>query len=283
MRAPSSQRSRPILEVSQLTVRRGGQTLLEEVDWRVETGGHWVVLGPNGSGKTSLLRALCGYLPPTAGTVRVLGKTYGQADWALLRRRIGLVSNALGRIVRPEETALAAVLSGREAMINYWGEPAGPELARARLLLKRVGCAGLEERTWEILSQGERQRILIARALFGRPALLLLDEPCAGLDPVAREAFLAFLGRLAGRRRTPGLVLVTHHVEEILPGFNRLLLLRAGRVVFAGEREEGLTRKHLEATFGSRVRLAREGSRWRLTVRAGRKGHLRQGAGIQLD
>jgi iron complex transport system ATP-binding protein len=256
----------PILSVSRLGIRRGRTHILREVDWRVERGQHWAVLGANGSGKTSLLSALTGYLMPTEGEFSVLGQRYGEADWRDLRRHIGLVSSALRQRMGDTEPALETVASGRYAMIDFWGRLTRADRAAALRILRRVECAHLAERPWAVLSQGERQRVLIGRALMARPRLLILDEPCAGLDPAAREQFLGFIQKLGSAPRGPALVLVTHHVEEIMPAFTHALLLREGRVLAAGAKRVVLTSARLGETFGARVRLLRRGARLEMRV-----------------
>lgn len=256
----------PILEVSGLTVVRDGNVILEDVSWRIAPGEHWVILGANGSGKTSLLAALTGYLMPTRGSLSVWGQRFGECDWRALRTRIGLVSSSLRQMMPDHETALEAVVSGRGAVIDLWGTPSPADARTARRLLESVEAGDLGGRAWAVLSQGERQRVLIARALMARPRLLILDEPCAGLDPVAREHFLQFLDRLGRRPDAPVLVLVTHHVEEITPVFTHALLLRGGRVVGAGPRKAVLTSRHLSTLFGAPVRLACSHGVHRLTV-----------------
>ena len=248
-----------VLEVSGLRVSRGSTEILRGVDWRVSAGEHWVILGPNGCGKTSLLKSLIGYLAPTDGGIALLGRRYGAADWRELRLRIGVVTSALQAGIPPAETALDTVVSGRYAQIDLWARPTRADKAGATRLLRTIGAGHLAGREWAFLSQGERQRVLIARALIARPRLLILDEPCAGLDPVARSDFLGLVDRLARRRRGPSLVLVTHHVEEITPGFSHVLLMRAGLVVASGPRGRVLTSANLAAGFGARLRL--EGSR----------------------
>jgi iron complex transport system ATP-binding protein len=248
-------KQQPIFEVEKLRVERDA-VILHEVNWRVECGQHWVILGANGSGKTSLLSVLTGYLAPTAGTISVLGETYGRADWRELRTRIGLVSSSIRQLMPPHENALDAVASGRRAMIGMWGEVAEADARRAAEILREVEAEYLSERPWRFLSQGERQRVLIGRALMADPRLLVLDEPCAGLDPVAREHFLAFIERLLGRPDAPTLVLVTHHVEEIVAGFTHVLVLRAGRVLAAGSRESVMTSATLSRAFDAPLRLA---------------------------
>ncbi len=254
-----------ILRVDGLTVRRGKQVILDSVDWRIRRGEHWIVLGANGSGKTSLLSALTGYLTPSAGRVEVLDAVYGRADWRELRRRIGLVSSSIRQLMPEEDPALAIVLGGRDAVIGAWREAAARDKAAARAALRETECAELAERPWAVLSQGERQRVLMARALVARPAVMLLDEPCAGLDPVAREKFLAFIERLASARKSGvTLVWITHHVEEITPSFSHALVLKGGRVLASGEKKGVLTSKILSEAFGAKMRLRCLGGRYDL-------------------
>lgn len=256
----------PVLAINDLRVARGRTTILRGVNWRVAPGEHWVILGANGSGKTSLLKALTGFLSPTAGEVSLLGKTYGHADWRALRLKIGVVTTTFTAAIPPAEVALDTVVSGKFAQLDLWHAGTRADRVAAKKLLRFVGLAKIADREWAYLSQGERQRVLIARALMARPRLLILDEPCAGLDPVARGRFLVFLEKLARRRgkNAPALVLVTHHVEEITPAFTHALLLRAGRVLTAGPRRAVLNSKNLSATFGARLRLQRRGRALRL-------------------
>jgi iron complex transport system ATP-binding protein len=259
--------SRSILAVSDLTIRHGDTVILDRVSWTVRRGEHWVILGANGSGKTSLLAALTGYLSPTAGEVTVLGETFGASDWRELRKRIGIVSSSVRQLMADHEPALTTVVSGKYAMIDYWGRPSPADRDAARRILRLVEAEYLAERPWLVLSQGERQRVLIGRALMARPRLLILDEPCAGLDPVAREHFLAFLERLGRQRGAPALVFVTHHVEEIVPVFSHALLLRAGRVLHAGEKRATLTTARLSAAFDAKLRVSNGNERYRLQLR----------------
>lgn len=253
-----------ILEISGLTVRRGKTAILRGVDWRVERGEHWAVLGPNGCGKTSLLKSLTGYLSPTSGTIDVLGKRYGETDWRELRLKIGIVTSALQASIPAAEPAIETVVSGRYAQLDLWMRPTRADLAAARRLLRFAGCAYLADREWLYLSQGERQRVLIARALMARPRLLILDEPCAGLDPVARDEFLRFIDRLARQRTGPALVLVTHHIEEITPAFTHALMLRAGTVFASGKKPAVVTSRALSGAFGAPLRVEARRGRYRL-------------------
>jgi iron complex transport system ATP-binding protein len=257
----------PILAVSGLTVRRGKDLILDGVSWTVKPGEHWVIIGANGSGKTSLLSALTGYLTPTAGEVEVLSRRYGRTDWRELRKRIGLVSSAIRQRIPPEEPALETVVSGKSAMIDFWGRMTATERRRAREILRSIECEALEKRPWLYLSQGERQRVLIGRALMAKPRVLILDEPCAGLDPAAREHFLQFLQRLGSGARPPALVLVTHHAEEIMPVFSHALILKKGQALAQGPLPKTLNSKTLSQAFGETARLQRTRGRYRLDFR----------------
>ena len=256
-----------ILEISRLEVSRGETRILREVDWRVERGEHWAILGLNGSGKTSLLKALTGYLSPSAGSLALLGKQYGDTDWRELRLHVGIVTSALQASIPGAEVALETVISGHYAQLDLWVRPTRRDRTEARRWLRFVGASGLEKREWLFLSQGERQRVLIARALMANPRLLILDEPCAGLDPVAREEFLRFVETLARRRGGPSLVLVTHHVEEITPSFTHALVLRGGRVFASGPKRTVLTSRKLGGAFGARIALRERRGRYQAEVR----------------
>jgi iron complex transport system ATP-binding protein len=253
---------RPVLEVTDLQVKRGDTAILRGVSWRVQPGEHWVVLGANGSGKTSLLKALTGFLSPSAGQIHVLGQEYGASDWRELRLKVGVVTSAFAASIPPAEVALDTVVSGKFAQLDLWAEVSPRDRNDARRLLKMVDAIDIADRPWLYLSQGERQRVLIARALMARPQLLILDEPCAGLDPVARENFLRLIPTLTHsaplrRSRVEALVLVTHHVEEITPLFTHALLLRDGSVVAAGEMGRVLTSRALTEAFGEPMKLIR--------------------------
>ncbi len=263
-------KAKSIFAVENLRVEREA-IILHDVSWHVEAGQHWVILGANGSGKTSLLSALTGYLVPTSGEVSIGEARFGAADWRDVRTCVGLVSSSLGHRIEPDQTAREVVLSGRHAQVNFWGRVPVEEGKQAQRILKQVHALHLAERAWRSLSQGERQRILIGRALMANLKMLFLDEPCAGLDPVAREDFLGFLEKLARKPHAPTLVLVTHHVEEIVPLFTHVLLLSRGKVLACGPKKNVLTSAHLGETFGSVVSLRRAGASYRLQV--GRQGN----------
>jgi iron complex transport system ATP-binding protein len=255
-----------ILRISGLRIHRGGTVILDDLSWQVKRGEHWVILGPNGSGKTSLLSALSAYLTPSGGIVEVLGERFGESDWRELRKSVGLVSSSIRQRMADAEAALETVVSGKYAMIDFWGRVTPRDRGAASLILSRIECLHLAERPWSVLSQGERQRVLIGRALMANPRLLILDEPCAGLDPVAREHFLQFIQRLGQRRNAPALVLVTHHVEEITPVFTHVLILRNGRVLASGGRKQVLTSRNLAKAFGGKMRLSFSDHRYALKV-----------------
>jgi iron complex transport system ATP-binding protein len=256
--------AKPILSVTRLHIERGGTVILRNVSWRVTPGQHWVILGANGSGKTSLLSALTGYLMPTSGDISLLGKTYGHSDWRELRKKIGLVSSSIRQMMSDDEPALETVASGKYAMIDFWGSISPAEKAQARRHLRQVECEYLSARPWRVLSQGERQRVLIGRALMARPRVLILDEPCAGLDPAAREHFLQFVQRLGQHRNSPTLILVTHHVEEIRPVFSHVLLLKSGEVLADGEKSGTLTSRNLSNAFSARMQVKLSHHRYEL-------------------
>ena len=266
----------PLIDLRRLSISRD-TAILRGVDWTLRPGEHWVILGANGSGKTSLLSALTGYLAPSAGEIAVLGRRYGEDDWRELRKAVGLVSSSIRQQIEDGETALETVVTGKDAMLNHWGRIAPADRRRALALLRQVDAGRLADRAWMFLSQGERQRVLIGRALMADLRILILDEPCAGLDPVAREQFLAFLAALAKRPGAPALVLVTHHVEEIVPGFTHVLVLKGGRVLASGPIGATLTASVLSEAFGASLRLRRREGRYTLALaptpaRAGKTG-----------
>ena len=258
--------SKTILSVTDLCIERSGTKILRDVNWSVQRGEHWVILGANGSGKTSLLSALTGYLMPTRGEISVLGETYGRSDWRELRKKIGIVSSSVRQMMSDDEPALATVASGKYAMIDFWGRLRRTDKAAASRLLKQVECEYLADREWGVLSQGERQRVLIGRALMAKPRVLILDEPCAGLDPAAREHFLHFIQRLGAHKNSPTLVLVTHHVEEIMPVFSHVLVLKAGGVLANGTKMNALNTRNLSEAFGARMKLRQSRQRYELKV-----------------
>jgi iron complex transport system ATP-binding protein len=253
----------PVLRLDGVRLVRDGTVILDGVDWTVRGGERWVVLGPNGSGKTSLVRIASLWLHPSAGAVEVAGGVLGHVDVRRHRTRVAVVSAAMADLLRPGITALEVVLTAKHAALESWWH-AYDDADRAHALdgLARTGVAHLADRTFGTLSSGERQRVLLARALAGDPAIVLLDEPMAGLDLGAREDLVAQLAELAADAGGPPLVLVTHHVDELPDGFTHGLLLAGGRVRAAGPLADVLTADELSATFGRPLRLERRHGRW---------------------
>ncbi|MFC5238174.1 ABC transporter ATP-binding protein [Pseudonocardia zijingensis] len=254
--------------MSGVTVRRGTTTLLRDVDWTVELDERWVVLGPNGAGKTTLLRLAAAELHPTAGTVHVLGERLGAVDVFELRTRIGLTSAALGLRVPNDEVVRDVVVSAGWGVLGRWRERYDAmDTGRADDLLAGLGVGALAGREYGTLSEGERKRALIARALMTDPELLLFDEPAAGLDLGAREDLVGRLAALAADPDAPASVLVTHHVEEIPQGYSHALLLREGAVVAAGLMDDVLTDDNLSATFGLPLSVQKRRGRYTAWLR----------------
>ncbi|MFV2010520.1 MULTISPECIES: ABC transporter ATP-binding protein [unclassified Micromonospora] len=256
-----------VIELDSVGVTRSGTALLQDITLRVQPDQRWVVLGPNGAGKTTLLSLAAGRLHPTTGTVRVLDEQLGRTDLAELRTRIGLTTASLAERIPGTERVLDVVLTAAWSVVGRWRERYDElDVGRAQELLGQFGVAGLAQREYGTLSEGERKRVQIARALMTDPELLLLDEPAAGLDLGAREELVGRLGVLAQDPHSPALMLVTHHVEEIPPGFTHALLLRGGTVVAAGELAATITGEHLSETFGVPLVVERAGQRY--TARA---------------
>jgi iron complex transport system ATP-binding protein len=253
----------PALRFRQVSLVREGRALVSGVDWEVRRGERWVMLGPNGAGKTTVVGLAGGLFHPTSGTVEILGRRLGRVDVRELRARIGLASGRIMRSLRPEQTAAEVVLTGKVGdLAPYWHPFGEADRARAAALLAEAGLEGVAAHPFGILSEGERQRAVLARALMADPELLLLDEPAAGLDLGARERLVGYLARLAGDPATPPLVLVTHHTEEIPPGATHAAMLRGGRLVSAGPIGEALTARSLSVCFGMPVELTHQDGRW---------------------
>ncbi|MDA8346304.1 MAG: ABC transporter ATP-binding protein [Thermaerobacter sp.] len=241
-----------VIHLRAVGYRRGTEAVLKDIDWTVKHGEHWAIIGENGAGKTTLLNIVNGYIWPTTGTVEVLGGRYGEIDIREQRKRIGWVSSSLGQhvtSVRPDETALEVVVSGRYAVIGLWNTPKEEDVTAAREILTAFGGERIAERPFRTLSQGEQQSILLARTWMARAELLILDEPCTGLDLRAREQVLSAIQLLGKREGGPTLVYVTHHVEEILPIVTHALLIKEGRILAAGAKGEVLTSSRLTEAF----------------------------------
>ncbi|KKI94196.1 molybdenum ABC transporter ATP-binding protein [Bacillus sp. SA1-12] len=239
-----------MIELSNVSLKRNGHWLLKEINWTIHKHENWVLYGLNGAGKTALLNMLCAYYFPTTGSVTVLGKVFGKDYLAeKLRQKIGLVSSNLQQKLYPSDTAFQIVLSGAFASIGLYEEPTDEMRQKAIGLLEELHCLSYADRAYETLSQGERQRVLIVRALMADPELLILDEPTTGLDFLAREQLLAALETINKRENAPTFLYVTHHIEEILPIFSHTLLLKNGEVFASGCTNEMISEEKLSQLF----------------------------------
>src|SRR4051795_12127679 len=257
-----------VVDLAGVTIVRGGSTLIDDITWRVDEADRWVIIGPNGAGKTTLLQVISAQIHPTAGVAGLLGEVLGTVDVFELRPRIGLTSAALAERIPRSERVHDVVVSASYAVVGRWRESYDDlDHARADELLDSLAISNLADRTFGTLSEGERKRVQIARALMTDPELLLLDEPSAGLDLTGRETLLRTLGSLASDPYAPASVLVTHHVEEIPVGVTHVLLLKRGRVVAAGPIEQTLTAQRLGETFDLDVELTSRNGRWSAQAR----------------
>lgn len=266
-RLPMRDPAVPLLSLSDVSLVLDGKTVLSHIDWTVLPGERWAVIGPNGAGKTSLLSIVNGYRWPSSGEASVLGRRFGQADLRDLRMETGMVSSFLDRMTGADEKVLELVVSGRYGSTRVWKKIGTGDARRAAELLEAVGCLPHLEKRLSELSQGERQKVSIARAMMADPKLMILDEPCEGLDIASRESLLRGLGRLVSRRDGPAFIEVTHRTEDIPPGFTHALLMREGRVVASGRTASTLTSANLTACLGTEVELMRWGGRYYMVAR----------------
>ncbi|HQR79920.1 MAG TPA: ABC transporter ATP-binding protein [Actinomycetota bacterium] len=256
-----------VINLVDVSVIRSGQKILADLDWSVSEGENWVVLGPNGAGKTTVLQIAATLIHPSSGTAEILDERIGAVDVFELRPRIGLASSALAGQVPPGERVLDVVLTSAWAVLGRWREAYDPaDEQRARALLMAWGLSDLADHRFGTLSEGERKRTIIARALMSDPELLLLDEPAAGLDLGGREDLLRRIDALTDDEHAPTVVMVTHHVEEVPRGTTHVLLLRAARAVAAGPVDDVLTSANVSATFGIDVVVQRHEDRWSARV-----------------
>jgi iron complex transport system ATP-binding protein len=252
----------PVLDLDVETFTRDGVAILRGIRWQIAPGEHWVVLGANGAGKSSLLSIVAGYEWPSRGRVAVLGETYGECDMRALKERIGWVSSALFSWLPARQSARQVAATGIHATIGNWHELSTEDLIRADDALRSIGAFAFRNKRYGVLSQGEKQRVMIARALVTKPKLLILDEPCAGLDPGARERLITDVDRLCAKRGGPTLILVSHHVEEIPSRATHALLLKEGALLASGPLREVLTEERLTELYEYPCKLGTADGRW---------------------
>ncbi|WP_077213415.1 ABC transporter ATP-binding protein [Bacillus dakarensis] len=244
------------IQLTNVYLKRDGSPILKDINWNVEKGEHWVLFGLNGAGKTAILNLLNGYHFPSSGVVKVLGKEFGKVDLREhVRRKIGLVSSSLQEKLYKTDSAYEIVLSGAFTSIGLYDTPTDEMRQKAVSLLESLGALHYADRNYETLSQGEKQRVLIARALMNDPEILILDEPTNGLDFIAREKLLETIERIANTSKAPTLLYVTHHLEEILPIFKKTLLLKNGEVFAAGDTSEMISEGILSKFFELEVEV----------------------------
>lgn len=244
-------------------LHRAGRRILGPIDWSIRPSQRWVLLGPNGSGKTTLVELASASERPSAGRIEILGERIGRVDLRLLRRRVGYAGPAAARRLHGEMTALEVVESGASAAYaSWWERPAAEVRRRAERLLAEAGLAQRQGQAWATLSEGQRQQVLLSRALMAEPELLVLDEPGTALDLAARETLVARLGALAASHPQMAIVMVTHHLEDIPPGFGHALLIREGRAVFSGEIDQALSAGNLQDCFGLALEVRMQRGRW---------------------
>jgi len=253
------------LDLNAVSLDIDGIPILRNITWSAARGEKWIVLGRNGSGKTSLMRLLSGFGFPSRGGMRVLGELLGRTDLHQLRRKVGWIHGDLVADIPSFMTGLEVVLSGSEGSLVVYEQVPAQEQAVALGMLEKLGMRDLANRSFSRLSTGERQRVLIARALAAGPELLLLDEPCQGLDPRAREEFLGSLSNLLASHPDLSVVCVTHHVDEIIEGFSNVLILEEGRVLAVGAREAVLTPAMVKRLFGEGCSLHSRDGRYFLS------------------
>lgn len=255
-----------IVKLSNITFQRSGRIILKNVDWSIKASEHWAMLGANGSGKTSLLQIITGYEWPTQGQVEVLGKRYGKTNIGELRKTIGWVSHRLDNSLPARDSVINIVLSGFEASLGLYRAFTSTEKDKAIRTLQRLNCQRFADEPYDRLSQGEQQKVIIARALVNEPALLILDEPCVGLDPAARKRFLNGLNDIVRQKGCPTLLYITHHIEEIRPWIRNVLLLKEGSVAAAGPKEEVVNATNIGQIFGCQCEVSTSDTEYHMQI-----------------
>lgn len=260
-----AQKIKRILELENLSFI-ADKPIIDSITWNVDEGQRWVLLGANGAGKTSLISTLCAYNTPSSGRMCVDGKEYSNFNWQKVRERIALVGSQLRQNIDRSENALEVVVSGKFAQINFWGKITKPLIMEAYKKMKALGVGHLVDSKWGTLSQGERQKILIARSLMTKPSVVFLDEPCIGLDPVARKKFIAFMKKLADNKKIPAIVLATHYVDEIPDSFTHALIIKKGRIIACGKISDVMNSQNLSKAYGAKCELSKVRGSYSLKV-----------------
>jgi iron complex transport system ATP-binding protein len=259
----------PVVHLDHISFIRDNNVILHDISLLIEKGQHWAIIGQNGSGKTSLISIINGYHHPSEGTAQVLGRRFGKTDLRELRKHIGEASSEIKNMLHTQDTVIDIVLSGRFATIGLYETPSVEDKVKAKMLLEFFELSETEDRPFNILSSGEQQKTLLARALIPEPELLVLDEPCAGLDMGSREELLDAIQKMCDSPGGPTLILVTHHIEEIIPAVTHSLALREGRVVAQGDKKDVLTGEVLSRTFDLSIEVQeRYGRLWPVVLKS---------------
>ncbi len=252
----------PVIQLKNVSYLRKGKPLLANLTWHVPFRTNWVLFGPNGAGKTTLLKILAGYIHPSQGKVTVLNQVFGRTNLPELRTHIGWVSNSLEDLIHGNDPALEIILAGFSGSTRLWQHPTKEQFTKALQVLENLKCSHIARQKYGLLSQGEQKKVLIARALVHDPKLLILDEPCAGLDLGAREELLTRIQELSLLRNPPTMIFVTHHIDEILPAFSRILCLKSGENFYCGSIDSFLTDQNLSELFGLPLTVRKNGKRY---------------------
>ena len=251
--------AKKILEMQKLSLYAfdSGDKILDSISMCVEDGQRWVVLGANGAGKSSLISAVCGFSMPDECILRVSGLEYSKDNWQRVREKIALIGTHLHREINADEKVVDVIISGKFSQINYWGKITKELILEAYDKMKQIGITHLVDSTWKFISQGERQKVLIARSLMMKPDVIFLDEPCSALDPVARRNFIRFLDKLSKKKSIPAIIMATHYLEEIPPTFTHALILKKGAVRASGKIDEVINSKNLSRAYGAKCNVSK--------------------------
>ncbi len=262
-------KAKKILEMQKLSLYsfENGEKILNSISLTVEEGQRWVILGANGAGKSSLISTVCGFSMPDECILRVSGMEYSKDNWQKVREKIALIGTHLHREINTDEKIVDIIISGKFAQINYWGKITKALILEAYDKMKQIGITHLVDASWKFISQGERQKVLIARSLMMKPDIIFLDEPCSALDPVARRNFIRFLDKLGRKKSIPAILMATHYLEEIAPSFTHALILKKGAVMASGRIEDVINSKNLSKAYGAKCEVLKNKHQlWQLSL-----------------